>query len=261
MNDSVLSASNIDFKYSRGDHVLKGFSFDLKQGDMVGLIGPNGAGKSTVLKILSGYLQPDSGEILVGGKRLRLLKAVERARKIGVVAQNVFTPLPFTVRQVVEMGRAVRVSRFVAMSSEDRERVESAMDSMDVKQFEHKRFNSLSGGEMQRVMIAAALAQEPDIILLDEPTSQLDMGHAVDLMKLLKKLNKENDLSIIIVSHDIQLMSSALARLTIIQGGKVVVDGTPAGILKEELIESVYHCRVKILRDEKDRIHLVNMDL
>lgn len=252
--NTILSAKNIDFGYSAENPVLREFSMEIRKGDMIGLIGPNGAGKSTVLKLLSGYLTPSSGKIELTGKNIAEIADKQRSELLAVVGQNVLTPLPFTVRQVVEMGRAARVSRFSPFSSADKVAVESALAEMDIERFAHRMFNALSGGEKQRVKIAAALAQEPEALLLDEPTSQLDMGHAVHLMRHLKKVNVDRGTSILIVSHDIQLLSGFMRDYTLMRDGTVIASGKPDEVLTSSLIGETYACDVAIFNSPSGQI-------
>ena len=244
----ILTAEKINFGYSKENLVLKDFNVQIFRGDMIGLIGANGAGKSTALKILSGYITPLSGRVILKDDNIDYVSGRERAEIIAVVGQNIFTPLPFTVRQIVEMGRNLRISRFSALSKHDAEVVDSAMVEMEVLQFANKKFNELSGGEKQRVKIAAALAQEPEILLLDEPTSQLDMGHGIRLMRHLKKLNSEQNISILTVSHDIQLIAGFTKEFILLKNGKIIAGGDAESVMQPALIEKAYGCRADITK-------------
>ena len=208
--DFVFTAENLDLGYSGANPLLSSFSIALSKGGLVGLLGPNGAGKSTVLKLLSGYLKPSSGIVRLMGEDVSTVPDKNRSRLLAVVGQNVLSPLPFNARQIVEMGRAARVPRFSPFSEADAAAVESAMSEMDVARFADRMFNALSGGEKQRVKLAAALAQEPDVLLLDEPTSQLDMGHSARLMRHLLKITRGRGVSNKVVSHDIQLVAGIM---------------------------------------------------
>jgi iron complex transport system ATP-binding protein len=242
----LLTAENVNFGYSPEKPVLQDFSFELPEGGMTGLIGPNGAGKSTALKILSGYISPVSGKVKLLSRDITEFPNRRRAEILAVVGQNIFTPLPFTVREIVEMGRALRISRFSALSAQDNEIINSVMAEMDVAEFADKMFSELSGGEKQRVKIAASLAQEPEILLLDEPTSQLDMGHSVRLMRHLERLNRERNISILIVSHDIQLIAEYMRSFILLKNGRTIACGNSAKVLTSELLESAYGCRVTL---------------
>jgi len=242
----LLEGANINFSYSNDRSFIENFNIQVKDGDMIGLIGPNGAGKSTALKILSGYIIPDNGKITIDKQNLSSLSARKRAELVAVVSQDFYNPLPFTVSQVVETACSMRIPRFFPFQQEDRERAKSAMRELDVFQYGNKLFNELSGGEKQRVKVAAALAQNARYLLLDEPTSQLDMGHAVKLMTHLKKLNKDRKQTTIIVSHDIQLLSGFVSHIVLMKNGKILASGENQTVLKEDLISKAYNCEVRI---------------
>ncbi len=253
---NIIKTENITYGYGGEVNILENFNLTIPESTLMGILGPNGAGKSTLLRLMSGYLKPVSGSVYADNADISDMSNKKRAELIAVVSQNIFSPMPYTVRQIVEMGRAVKILRWLPLSTIDIEVVNDAMTEMDVMQFADRQFNALSGGEKQRVKLAAALAQEPRILLLDEPTSQLDMGHSINLMQLIKELNRDYKITIVIVSHDIQLMSSFLDRLVIMKDGKVVVDGTPEKVVNTEIIRKVYNCHAEIFKDEKNRIHL-----
>ncbi|MBN1864360.1 MAG: ABC transporter ATP-binding protein [Victivallales bacterium] len=253
---SILKADSVEFSYSRGMPTLSGFDIVFEEGCMTGLIGPNGAGKSTALKILSGYICPDSGRVLVKGSDIRDMTHSQRARTMAVVAQNVFSPLPFTARQVVEMGRTLRISRFSPLGHEDIAAVDDAMEEMDVLRLSQKKFNELSGGEKQLVRMAAALAQEPEIMLLDEPTSQLDIGHGLHLMNHLKRLNSKKGLSIVLVSHDIQLISTFMKTFVLMKNGGIISRGGAGEVITAENIKDAYSCNVEVL-NIRGAVHII----
>lgn len=245
----MLKTENIDFSYYENEPLLHNFNFSVNDGDMIGLIGPNGAGKSTALKILSGYLQPDTGRISIDQQNIADLTSRQRAELIAVVSQDFYNPLPFTVSQVVEIACSMRIPRFYPLREKDRKMAENAMRELDVYYYKDKLFNELSGGEKQRVKVAAALAQNARYLLLDEPTSQLDMGHAVKLMSHLHNLNREKNQTIIIVSHDIQLLSGFVSHIVLMKCGKILASGRTEDVLRESLISEAYNCSVKISKD------------
>ena len=242
----MLEAKNICFGYSEEHQVVKNISLTVDEGDMLGIIGPNGAGKSTVLRILSGYIQADTGTVEINNTLISKLSQKERAKKIAVVSQEFHNPLPFTVQNVLENARASQISRFMPLQTKDYDIIDKAMDEMNVTKYKNQLFNHLSGGEKQRVKIAAALAQETNLLLLDEPTSQLDMGHAVKLMNLLFEINKEKNISIVIISHDIQLLASFLSKIVLMKNGEIVAQGEKHQVLNDDLISTVYDCDVSI---------------
>ncbi|MCP3968657.1 MAG: ABC transporter ATP-binding protein [Lentisphaerae bacterium] len=242
----IMNAQNLKFGYSRENTVLEDFSFKVKNSEFVGLIGPNGSGKTTILKLLSGYLSPKAGDIFLGKQKINLLSSRQRARILGVVPQVISTTMPFTVKQVVEMGRTARISPFLPLRGHDHEAVCSAMNEMDVFEIKNSLFSQLSGGERQRTIIAAALAQEPEMLLLDEPTSSLDLGHKLQLMGLLKGLQARG-MTVMAVSHDIELMAKYCDRLVLLKNGKVLASGAPPEIITPELIKEAYGCEVNVI--------------
>ena len=248
-----LHAENIYFSYPESSPLLEDFSFDLEDNSFTGLIGPNGAGKTTIFRILSGSLMPQRGMVYLEDKPVRDVPHRERASKLAMVPQFVSTPMPYSVRQIVEMGRISRLSRFGWMSRYDREQVEVAMQETDISDLANKQFSNLSGGERQRTMAAAALAQEPDILLLDEPTASLDLGHSVRLMELMVELQSKRGMAIMIISHDIQLCAHYCSRLVLLNQGKITADGTPAEVVTPDIIGRTYQCRVETVKDSTGR--------
>ncbi len=243
----IIKTTNLAFGYRRNSNILENFNIEILEGELIGLLGPNGAGKSTLLRLLSGFFKPSSGTVYANGIDIASLSHKKRAELIAVVSQDVFSIMPYTVRQIVEMGRFARVSRFVPLGKQDIDAVNAAMNDLDILPFAERQFNELSGGEKQRVKIAAAIAQQPKILFLDEPTSQLDIGHSINLMQLIQKLNRTANITIAIVSHDIQLVSSFLNRVIILKDGKVVDDGDPEKVITGKMIHEVYNCDSEIL--------------
>jgi iron complex transport system ATP-binding protein len=246
--ENLIEAKNLQFGYTPDNLFLKDLSLDVYSADFLGLIGPNGSGKTTVLKLLSGFLKPFSGKVLVKGQEIVRLHARTRARILAVVPQLVMSPMPYTVRQVVEMGRTSRLPLFAPLSHEDHERVEKAVSDMDLDTLKFHRFNELSGGERQRTIIAAALAQEPELLLLDEPTAALDLGHKIKLMRILKKL-QSNGIAVMVISHDIELMARYCERLVLLHQGRVIASGHAPEIIRPDLIKQAYDCEVTIDKD------------
>ena len=245
---NLLNASNVKFGYTAEELLLNDFNFSLKQGDFAAIIGPSGAGKTTVFRILTGYSKLKFGKVMVKTKDIRKLNNVERSKMMAVVPQNVFSPMPYTVRQIVEMGRVAGLSKFRTFNKNDSDCVLEVLECVKMESFADKLFNNLSGGEKQRVMIAMALAQEPEILLLDEPTASLDISLRTHLMKLLQTLNRDKGITVLVISHDIQLAAGFCNRLILMKKGEVVADGLVEEVLKAELINSVYECDVEIVK-------------
>ena len=253
---NVIQAVNLQFSYKADKPLLADMSLNVEQGDFLGLIGPNGSGKTTILKLLSGFLRPASGKILLKEQEILSLSSRQRARILAVVPQLVTTPMPYTVRQIVEMGRTARLPLFAPLRHEDHEPIEQAINDMDLQSLQHNHFNELSGGERQRTIIASALAQEPELLLLDEPTAALDLGHKIKLMRILKKLQKRG-IAIMVISHDIELMARYCERLTLLCEGRVLASGTASEVIQPHLIKQAYDCDVEVNKNLNDISHII----
>lgn len=231
--------------------VLHELSLDVAEGDIVGILGPNGAGKSTLFKVLSGWLAPLSGTVSVFGAPIRCLPPSLRARQIAVVPQELDIPVPYTVEEVVMMGRTASIGRLANPSAADRQIVERAMVYTDVADVRHRPLTELSGGERQRAIVAMALAQQPRIILMDEATSRLDINHRLEIMQLVERLNSESGVTVMMISHDLQLAAEFSRRLVMLDHGRIVADGRPAEVLTEASLRQVYHCDVRVHEDTR----------
>jgi len=249
--NNIISLENVSFGYNKQNTLLENFNFSLNSGDFTGIIGASGAGKTTLFKVLTGLVKAKSGNVLLEGKNIRKLPNVERAKLMAVVPQEFYSPLPYTVKQIVEMGRLSLLPRIGIKPSDHNQYIEKAMTEMNVSQYSDKLFNTLSGGEKQRVRIAMALAQTPRILLLDEPTNSLDLGHSIQLMKLLKNLNLNRGISILIISHDIQLASKFCRRIVLLKNGRKIADGKTESIINSALLKEAYDCDIKVFEDSK----------
>ncbi len=245
MSETVLKFENIRAGY--GDReILRGFSAEIKKGEFVGLIGANGTGKSTLLKCLSGLIPINSGKIIIEGHDNTTLKQRERAKMVAVVPQSFAIDYDFLVEEIVLMGRNPYLSYKDRESDEDYRIVENAMKMTGTLGFKGRLFNELSGGEKQRVIIARAIAQEPDIILLDEPTSALDIHHQVEVMELIEHLNRERGVTVVAVLHDVNLASRYCDRLIMMKDGAAMVDGSPSKVIIEENLRHIYQMKMMV---------------
>jgi iron complex transport system ATP-binding protein len=245
MQAPILQAEEISVTF--GDtKVIDEASFDIAPGSFLGIIGPNGAGKTTLLRILGGLLRPDRGAVTWKDKPLLLLSRQEIARLIGYVPQGVDLAFPFTVREVVKMGRYTHSRGMLAIDEKGAGVVDAALDWMDLKELAGRPFTQLSGGEKQRVLIASALAQEPALMLLDEPTSALDLKHQQSIYRMLQKLSETAGKTIVIVTHDINLAAQFCSRLILLHKGRIIKDGTPDDVLRFPVIQEVYGVKVYI---------------
>jgi len=245
MDEMALQAQNVDFSYYNG-LVLRDVGLTLRPGELVGLLGPNGSGKTTLLNVLSGLLTPRRGQVLIQGRDVRHLKRRQIARRLAVVPQDLVRPFGFTAYEVVMLGRTPHVRPLVGASQRDQQVVIQKMRLTSTWDLAQRPFGELSGGEQQRVILAMALAQEPQVLLLDEPVVHLDISHQVEILGLIKRLNRESQLTVLATMHDLNLAALYFDRLVLLDGGRVVSEGTPEQVLREERIQRVFGAAVKV---------------
>lgn len=243
----MLKVNNLVSGYSESNFFLQDISFNVRSGELICIIGPNGSGKSTLLKSISRVLAPKSGNILFKNKNIGEYTYRELAQKIAVVTQQSNDNLSgLIVSEYILLGRIPYRNRFQLLESKhDLKIAEDTMKSTDILSLKNRDISHLSGGEKQRAIVARALCQEPELLLLDEPTSHLDIGHQVETLDLLKKLNK-NGLTIIMVLHDLNLASLYCNRLILLNKGAICSIGTPEDIIKKSIIEKVYNTPVAV---------------
>lgn len=223
-----------------GRDILCGVLFQVRAGELVGLVGPNGAGKSTLLKGISGLWSGVEGEISLLGRPLKRYSVREVARVIAYVPQITALDFPFTVRQIVMMGRNPHLSRFELETSRDRRAADEAMCRTQTQELADRLIGTLSGGERQRVLIARALAQEPRLLLLDEPTANLDIQHQISILGLVQTLVHKDGLGTVIAVHDLELAARFCDRLVLLHRGVVLADGTPHHVLSPGHLQTAY---------------------
>jgi len=212
----------------------------------VGLLGPNGSGKTTLIKLASGILKPDRGEIRLDGLSLSKLSRKSIARSIAVVPQQFHIPFAFTASEVVMLGRIPFIKAFAGETAADRRGVATAIELVGITQLAQRRFDELSGGERQKVIMAMALAQQPKLLLLDEPTVHLDISHQVESLEMVRSLNVEQGVTVIAAMHDLNLASLYFDRLILLKEGRVSAEGTPAQVLTEDRIREVFSASVRV---------------
>jgi iron complex transport system ATP-binding protein len=230
--------------------VLSGVSTTVGPGELVGLIGPNGAGKTTLLRLMGGTLPARSGQVQLDGHPLADLSSRNRARRIGFVPQTVSISVPYTVEELVAMGRTPYASAWSPLCVQDRLAVERAIDLMDLAPLRHAVLNELSAGEHQRALVATALAQEPDLLLLDEPTAHLDLHHAWQLMKLIAERTCSQRLAVVICLHDLGLAAAFCTRLLLVAQGGLKADGPREAVLREDILSAAYAHPLRVRVDE-----------
>lgn len=227
--------------------VLRDVSFGIAPGEFVGLAGPNGAGKSTLIRLLSGVRKPSAGEIRIEGKPLARLGRIGLARRVAVVPQLPVLPPAFTALELVQLGRTPHLRLLQREGPRDRAIVEAALAATDATALAHRRLGELSGGERQRVVIARALAQEPRLLLLDEPTAHLDLAHQVATLDLTRRLARERGLAVLAVFHDLSLAAQYCDRLILLAAGTILADGPPAQVLSSAVLQQAYGVDVLIV--------------
>jgi iron complex transport system ATP-binding protein len=239
--------------------VLDGIDLTLEAGRLLVVVGPNGAGKTTLLRVLSGVIEPQAGSVEVDGQRLGSLTRREIARRVAVVPQEISLPFPFRVDEMVSMGRAPFLGPFGGESPRDREIVAGAMLELGLAGFEARRYGTLSGGEKQRVVLARALAQDPRVMLLDEPTAHMDLGHRVHSFEWLRRwiAERPGERAALLVTHDLVLAARYADELVLLERGREAASGHPAQVLTPERIASVYSVDARVSPDEAGRLVIV----
>ena len=244
----MLRAVEVSFGYGGAEapRVLDHVSAELGRGQILGILGPNGSGKTTLLRLLSGTRRPTAGEILLDGTPLGQLSRRAVAQRIAVVPQETQLAFDYTVMEMVLMGRHPHLGLFQLEGPADVEIARDALGATGTAQLETRQFNTLSGGEKQRVVIASALAQSSDILLLDEPTASLDLGYQLEVASLLRRLNRERGVTIAVSTHDLNFAASICDRLVMLRAGRVLAAGTTSEVLTPERIRALYDVTVDV---------------
>ncbi len=246
--EPLLTLEEVGFGYGSA-RVLDGVSLEVRRGELLGLLGPNGSGKSTLLNLMDGILRPQSGNILLGGVPIGGIHRGELARRIAMVSQEHHFRFSFTVLQVVLMGRFPHLKGLQFEGKGDMDVVRDALQATRCLELADRPIEELSGGERQRVLIARALAQEPEVILLDEPTSFLDLKFKREIFRLIDRLSTREAMSIVVVSHDIDLVAQYCSRVVLLKGGTIYCAGEPHQAITSENLEAVFECPVRVDED------------
>jgi len=242
----MLEVTRLSVSYG-SRQILGDVSFDVARGQILGIIGPNGAGKTTLLRALSGILSPQSGSVRINGSDLHAMREPERARLVAVVPQARNLPPAFTGWEMVQLGRTPYIGWTGGLSPRDLQRVHKAMQRVDSLDLADRRLGDLSGGEQQRLLLARALAQEAPLLLLDEPTTHLDLQHQVRLLQEVRSLAEHDGLTVVMALHDLNLVGRFADRVALISGGGLRAIGSPAEVLDPELLSEVYHLPLQAL--------------
>lgn len=258
---SVVRISGLHVSYeadgSRRREVLRGLDLEVEAGELVALLGPNGSGKTTLLRAIAGTLPRDTGSATILGRELDTWSRVALARRVAVLPQSLVLPDGFRVAELVEMGRAPHAARWFGSSSEDADAVERALLDADALDLAERHADELSGGERQRVLVAMALAQQPELLLLDEPTLHLDIAHQAALLASVARLRARRGLTVIAVLHDLNLAAAYVPRVAVLGGGRIAADGAPASVLHPALVRELFGAAVDEARTADGRRFLV----
>jgi len=236
----LLRAGDLRFGYTPARLVIDDVSLDLAEGTAVGILGPNGSGKTTLMRLLSGGLTPQTGVARLDGVDVRSFRPTALARRIAVVPQETSLAFDYTALEIVLMGRYPHLSAFEVEGPHDLAIADAALESTGTRALAERAFRSLSGGEKQRVIIAAALAQSSDILLLDEPTTALDIGYQFEIAALLKQLNADHGTTMVVSTHDLNLAAALCERVVLIKSGGVIAQGPTAETLTAHNIRLLY---------------------
>ncbi|MEX0683680.1 MAG: ABC transporter ATP-binding protein [Dehalococcoidia bacterium] len=250
MPDAVLEAAGVTAAYASAGRdivALRGVDLALRPGELLGLVGPNGSGKTTLIRVLTGALRPSSGTVRLSGRDVVTMRQPEIARLIGVVPQDPQLPGTFTALDCVLMGRTPHLRLLQQEGPADVEIARRAMLATETWALADRPVGELSGGERQRVIVARALAQETPVLLLDEPTAHLDIGHQGTVLDLMRTFARRDGKAVLAVVHDLTLAAHYCDRLVVLQSGRVVAEGAPATVLQPELLCEVYGAPVVVL--------------
>ncbi len=258
--DALAALAGVAFGYPLPDggrrDVLRSVDLTLARGDLVALVGTNGSGKTTLLRLLTGVMQADAGDVRFDGRPIADWRRPDLARRVAVLPQQLDLPVGFRVAELVEMGRAPHARRLFASTDADARAVSRAIADAGALDLADRYAEELSGGERQRLLVAMALAQEPDLLLLDEPTLHLDLAHQVALLAAIRQLRHQRGLTVLAVLHDLNLAAAFAPRVAVLDEGRIVADGPPADVLTPDLVRRVFGVEVDEARTADGRRHL-----
>jgi iron complex transport system ATP-binding protein len=243
----TLSCSRLSVAYGRRK-VLDGFELSLAPGEIRALIGPNGSGKSTALQTLAGLIAPVDGQAELDGIPVAALPRRDLAKRLAFLPQQPSAPDEMTVEQLVRQGRFAHVGLFRSYASHDEDAIRWALDCTGLSGLADRSLRALSGGERQRAWISAALAQEARVLLLDEPTSFLDIGYQIEVLDLVHRLSRERGVAIVMAIHDLNQAMAVADRISLLDKGRLVFDGEPAGLAASGLLEQVFRVRGRFIQ-------------
>ena len=251
----IIAARELAFGYplagGRRREVLRGVDLAVRPGELLVLVGTNGSGKTTLLRLLAGVLAPRAGELELFGRPAAAWSRIELARRVAVLPQGLELPAGFRVGELVAMGRLPHARAWFGSTAEDDEAVERALVDADALELAGRTADELSGGERQRVLVAMALAQEPQLLLLDEPTLHLDLAHQLAVLETIRRLRAQRGIAVVAVLHDLALAAAVAPRVAVLDRGRLVADGAPSAVLSPGLIRRVFNV-------EAEEVHLAD---
>lgn len=250
MEDVILKAKNLTVSY-KDNLILDDISFEIEQGKIYSIIGPNGCGKTTLMKTISRNIKPITGKVLLDDKNIFKTNTKLVSQKMAILSQNNSNMSDVPVKTLVQYGRYAHKKWWQSNNKEDTEIVEWALNKTGTKKFENRKINTLSGGERQRAWIAMSIAQKPEILLLDEPTTYLDICHQLEIMELVKRLNEEDDITIVMVLHDINHAARYSDELIVIDNHKIFQIGDPWTVLENNVLNDVFRVEAEITKDKE----------
>ena len=253
----MIKLENISFSYNKKKEFIQDLSLEFKSGEITTILGPNGSGKSTLLHMMSTYLKPKSGKIYLGDKDLGKLKQKEIAKYISCVYQENEAPDDITVRDLVSFGRNIYSSVKKEDKEENMRMIDFALKATGIEEIQDKKVVNLSGGQKQRAFIAMSLAQNTEVLLLDEPTTYLDIYHQIEILEVVKSLNEKYNITIVMVLHDLNQAINYSHNIVIMKNGNLIKQGKATEVLNEQTIKDVYNVSGYIHKEDNEEIYFI----
>ena len=253
----MIKLENISFSYNKKKEFIQDLSLEFKSGEITTILGPNGSGKSTLLHMMSTYLKPKSGKIYLGDKDLGKLKQKEIAKYISCVYQENEAPDDITVRDLVSFGRNIYSSVKKEDKEENKRMIDFALKATGIEEIQDKKVVNLSGGQKQRAFIAMSLAQNTEVLLLDEPTTYLDIYHQIEILEVVKSLNEKYNITIVMVLHDVNQAINYSHNIVIMKNGNLIKQGKATEVLNEQTIKDVYNVSGYIHKEDNEEIYFI----